>query len=202
MTQRARCLRLHKLRMQRPDHRSEPTEENAKKQLGKLNKKTGETCFMERATQVGTNAKGFTLIDQNRRDFKLSDYKGRRILLSFHPLAWTPICAEQMKSLEDTKQVFDSLEAIAVGVSVDTVSSKKAWAESLGIKTTRLLSDFWPHGKVAKLYGIFRHEEGFSERANIIIDENQKIAFFKIYPLGQLPDIQEIVNVLRKMFGA
>ena len=77
--------------------------------------------------------------------------------------------------------------------------SKKAWAQSLGIKSTRLLSDFWPHGKVAKLYGIFRQEDGVSQRVNIIIDENQRIAFFKIYKLGQLPDIQEIIDELRKM---
>jgi peroxiredoxin len=104
-----------------------------------------------------------------------------------------------MKSLESSKKIFDSLNTTAVGVSVDTVPSKKAWAESLGIKNTRLLSDFWPHGKVAELYGIFRTKEGFSERANIIIDGNQNIAFFKIYKLGQLPDIREIIGVLKKM---
>ena len=107
-----------------------------------------------------------------------------------------------MKSLEKTKEIFDTIKATAVGISVDTVPSKKAWADSLGIKSTRLLSDFWPHGKIAKLYGIFRQADGFSERANIIINKNFKITFFKIYRLDQLPDIQEIVNALRKMLGA
>lgn len=149
--------------------------------------------------RVGDKVKGFSLSDQNDKGFKLSDLKGKRVLLSFHPLAWTSVCAEQMKSLERTQSIFDSLNTIAVGASVDTVPSKKAWAASMGIKTTRLLSDFWPHGKVAKSYGIFREEDGISQRVNIIIDENQKIAFFKIYKLGQLPDIQEIVEELRKM---
>jgi peroxiredoxin len=157
---------------------------------------------MKRELRVGDKAQGFTLVDQDKREFKLSDFKGKRILLSFHPLAWTSVCAEQMKSLEKTKKTFDSLKTIAVGVSIDTVPSKKAWADSLRIRNTRLLSDFWPHGEVAKLYGIFRHEDGFSERANIIIGENRKIAFFKIYKLGQLPDIQEIVNLLRKVPSA
>ena len=147
----------------------------------------------------GDTAKRFSLSDQNGREFKLSDYKGKRVLLSFHPLAWTSVCAEQMKSLERTQGTFNSLNTIAVGVSVDTVPSKKAWAISLGIKTTRLLSDFWPHGKVAKSYGIFRKEDGISQRVNIIIDKNQRIVFFKIYKLGQLPDIKEIVDELRKM---
>jgi len=82
---------------------------------------------------------------------------------------------------------------------VDTIPSKKAWVESLGIKNTRLLSDFWPHGKVAKLYGIFRTEDGLSERANVIVDEEQKIVFFKVYKLGQMPDIKEIIAALRKL---
>jgi peroxiredoxin len=154
---------------------------------------------MEKKLKIGDKAKNFSLEDQDEQEFTLSNFKGKRVLLSFHPLAWTSICAEQMKSLESNKKIFDSLNTIAVGVSVDTVPSKKAWAKSLGINNTRLLSDFWPHGKVARLYGIFRTEDGFSERANIIIDEEQKIAFFKIYKIGQLPDIQEIIDDLRKL---
>jgi peroxiredoxin len=153
---------------------------------------------MENRPKIGDKAKGFSLEDQDEKLFTLLDFKGKKVLLSFHPLAWTPVCSEQMKSLENNKSAFDSLNTIAVGVSVDTVPSKKAWAKSLGIKNTRLLSDFWPHGKVADLYGIFRNKDGFSERANIIIDGNQKIVFFKIYKLGQLPDIQEIIDVLKK----
>jgi peroxiredoxin len=154
---------------------------------------------MRNKPKVGDNAKDFSLEDQNGRVFRLSDFKGKKVLLSFHPLAWTSVCAEQMKSLEKNKSAFDSLNTVAVGVSVDTVPSKKAWAESLGIKNTRLLSDFWPHGGVAELYGIFRTKDGISERANIIVDEKQRIAFFKIYKLSQLPDIQEIIDNLKRM---
>jgi peroxiredoxin len=153
---------------------------------------------MARNLKVGDNARNFALEDQNGREFKLSKLKGKKVLLSFHPLAWTSVCAEQMKSLEKNKSAFDSLNTVAVGLSVDTVPSKKAWAQSLGIKNTRLLSDFWPHGKVAKAYGVFRPEAGTSKRASVIIDERQKITFFRIYKLGQLPDIQEIISILRK----
>lgn len=148
---------------------------------------------------IGEKARNFKLSDQNEKEFTLSKFKGKKVLLSFHPLAWTPVCAEQMKSIEKNQGVFASTNTIAVGLSVDTVPSKKAWAESLGIKNTRLLSDFWPHGKTVKLYGIFRDEDGISERVNIIIDENQKIVFFKKYPLGQLPDIHEVLSFLKKM---
>ena len=153
---------------------------------------------MKKTVKVGDKFREFSLEDQDEKVFTLSKCRGRQVLLSFHPLAWTSVCAQQMKSLEANKVAFDSLNTVAVGVSVDTVPSKKAWAENLGIKSTRLLSDFWPHGKVAELYGIFRTKDGFSERANIILDENQKIVLFKIYKLGELPDIKEIIHALKK----
>lgn len=153
---------------------------------------------MEDRPKVGDRAKDFTLPDQNDKEFTLAGFKGKRVLLSFHPLAWTSVCSKQMKSLEDNKNAFDSLNTVAVGLSVDTVPSKKAWAKSLGIEDTRLLSDFWPHGKVAQMYGIFRSKDGVSGRVNIIIDENQKIIFFKVYKLGELPNIQEVLEALRK----
>ena len=149
--------------------------------------------------KIGEKAKGFSLLDQNSKEFKLSKTRGKRVLLSFHPLVWTSVCAEQMKSLEKHKNAFDSLNTVAVGISVDTVPSKKTWAESLGIKNTRLLSDFWPHGKVARAYGLFRKDDGISERANVIIDEKGTVAFIKVYPIGKLSDIDEILDVLRKM---
>ena len=151
----------------------------------------------ERKQEIGKPASDFSLKDQNGKDFKLSSFKGKKVLLSFHPLAWTDVCAKQMKSLEDNKSILDSLNTVALGMSVDTVPSKKAWAESLGIKNTPLLSDFWPHGYVAKAYGIFREKNGFSERANIILDEDQKIIFFKVYEIGKLPDINEIINFIK-----
>ena len=138
----------------------------------------------------------FVLRDQDRKEFRLSEHRGRRVLLSFHPLAWTPVCAEQMKGLEERSDKLKELNTVAVGISVDSTFSKKAWAESLGIVKTRLLSDFWPHGGVARMLKIFREEEGISERANIILDEEGRVVFKKIYPISQVPDIEEILEFL------
>ena len=146
--------------------------------------------------QVGKKLKDFKLKDQNGQDFLLSGCKGKRVLLSFHPLAWTSVCALQMQSLEKNKKALDKLNTAAVGLSVDAVPCKAAWAKSLKIKNTRLLSDFWPHGGVAKSLGILR-AEGISERANIIVDEAGKIMFVKVYPIKQLPDMAEILAVLK-----
>lgn len=148
---------------------------------------------------AGDEAPDFTASDQDKNEFTLSQLKGKRVLLSFHPLAWTAICAEQMKSLEANREAFDSLNTVAVGMSVDTVPCKKAWADSLGIRKTGLVSDFWPHGGIAKRYGIFNEEHGFSNRVNIIVDEEGKIAWLKVYEIKTLPDINEVLDVLRGM---
>lgn len=148
--------------------------------------------------KVGDNAPDFTLKDHNRNDVKLSEFKGKRVLLSFHPLAWTKVCAEQMKSLEAHAKTFAELNTVALGISVDTVPSKNAWAKELGIEVTRLLCDFWPHGALAKSYGIFREKAGTSERANILIDEKGVVSFAKVYEISQLPDINEILEYLKK----
>ena len=149
-----------------------------------------------RMVQPGDPAKNFSLKDQNDKTFDLYEQSGKRILLSFHPLAWTEFCAAQMKSLEDKREVLASLNCVPVGISVDSVPCKRAWASSLAIKHTPLLCDFWPQGEVARKYGIFRDQNGFSERANVIVNEKQKVVFIKIYPVHSVPDIDEIIRVL------
>jgi len=145
----------------------------------------------------GETAPDFTLKDQNGQDFQLSSMRGKRVLLSFHPLAWTGVCADQMKALESHKGIFASLNTVAVGISVDSMPTKKAWTDDLGIMTTRLLSDFWPHGQIARLYGLFREKDGFAERANVLVDEEGIIVFSKVYEISRLPDLEEIVDILK-----
>ncbi len=151
----------------------------------------------KKCIQAGEKAEDFTLYDQDKQEFTLSKYKGKRVLLSFHPLAWTSVCAKQMKSLEDNWDVFEELNTVAVGISIDSSPSKKAWADSLSIKNIRLLADFWPHGKIAQQFGIFRENDGISERVNVIINEKQEIEYIQIYEISQLPDINEIITVLK-----
>jgi peroxiredoxin len=147
----------------------------------------------------GESAPDFTLKDQDGKDFKLSEQKGKKVLLSFHPLAWTGICTDQMKSLEKNYKAITALNTVPVGLSIDAVPSKKAWADSMGLKSLKILSDFWPHGGVAKAYGIFREHGGTSERANIIINEKGKVAWMKVYEMGQLPPIDEVIEALKAL---
>ena len=101
-----------------------------------------------------------------------------------------------MEALEEHFDKFNELNTVALGIGVDSVPSNKAWAKSLNIERTRLLADFWPQGEVARLYGVFRDKDGFSERANIVVDENQVIVFAKLYPISQLPDTEEVIKFL------
>ncbi len=145
------------------------------------------------ALNVGDTAPDFTLKDQNQREVKLSDYLGKqKVVLSFHPLAFTPVCATQMTDLERNRAKFAALNTVPLGLSIDSPFAKKAWADSLGITETSLLADFAPHAGVASLYGIQR-PEGFSERAVYVIDLTGKIVFAKVYPIKEVPDIQEIL---------
>lgn len=146
----------------------------------------------------GDKAIEFAINDQDGKEIHLSDFRGKIVLLSFHPLAWTKVCAEQMKSLEKNHTRFEKLNTAVLGISVDTVPSKKAWAKELGIRNIKLLSDFWPHGEVAQSYGIFRDKDGVSERANIIVDENGMVVFVKVYPISHMPDMEEIIKALEE----
>lgn len=152
---------------------------------------------MENPITVGATAPEFSLKDNRGNLVALSDYKGKKVLLSFHPLAWTGVCADQMKSLETNYARFEELGTVPLGFSVDSVPSKNAWAKELKVAKVKLPADFWPHGGVAKAYGLFREVEGFSERANVLIDENGKISWIKIYDIHQLPDIEEVFQQLK-----
>ena len=116
---------------------------------------------------VGDMAPDFTLKDNRVQDVSLSEYRGKKVLLSWHPLAWTAVCAQQMKSLEDNLAEFEKYNTVPLGMSIDSYPSKNAWAKELGVANVKLLADFWPHGKVAQDYGLFLDDKGFSARANV-----------------------------------
>ena len=146
---------------------------------------------------VGDMAPDFTLKDNRVQDVSLAEYRGKKVLLSWHPLAWTGVCAQQMKSLEDNLAEFEKYNTVPLGMSIDSYPSKNAWAKELGIANVKLLADFWPHGKVALDYGLFLDEKGFSARANVLIDEAGKVVWVKVYDIPELPDIEEVLRVVR-----
>ena len=103
-----------------------------------------------------------------------------------------------MAAFEAESAKFASLDTQVLGISVDSVPTKTAWAESLGLKSTLLLSDFWPHGEVAVRYGVLR-EEGFAERAVFLVDKKGVIRYVKVHPLGEVPDLAELFQQLESL---
>jgi len=153
--------------------------------------------MIERALEPGDPAPDFTLKDHRENEISLSSFQGKRkVVLSFHPLAWTSVCTTQMQELEAHRAEIEQAGGVALGLSVDSVPCKRAWAEAIGVQHTPLLADFWPHGGVAKAYGIFREKNGFSERAVFIVDEAGTIRFQNVYPIREVPDIAEILTAL------
>jgi peroxiredoxin len=102
-----------------------------------------------------------------------------------------------MKSLEEAYEQLAQLNTVPFGIGVDSDPSNKAWAKTMGVVKTRLLADFWPHGRVAMQYGVFEEIQGVSKRANVLIDENGVVFFSKLYPGDELPDIHEIIQVIQ-----
>ena len=148
---------------------------------------------------VGTAAPDFTLPSHTGKPVRLSDFRDKqRVVLAFHPLAFTPVCAVQMQTYERERPKLDALNAHVLAVSVDAGPSKKAWADSLGGISYDLLSDFHPHGKVASDYGVMRND-GISERAIFVIDQDGKIAWAKQYQIPEQPDFGEVLREIQKI---
>src|SRR5262245_65771765 len=99
---------------------------------------------------VGSIAPDFELTNHKREPVRLSSFRGRKnVVLAFHPLAFTPVCATQMQTYEKSRDRFADLDTEVLGISIDAGPSKNAWADALGGISFDLLSDFHPHGSVA-----------------------------------------------------
>ena len=137
-----------------------------------------------REEMKGKEVLDFTLKDQKEGSVTLSDLRGKRVLLSFHPLAWTKVCAQQMKDLEKRYEEFEGYRVVPLGLSVDSVPSKAAWAATLGVERLSMLADFWPTS---------RRNPGALPRGGLLregqhpLDEKGRVLWAKVYDLGQLP---------------
>jgi peroxiredoxin len=149
---------------------------------------------------AGEEAPDFELRSHKGGTVKLSSFRGKKnVVLAFHPLAFTPVCANQMQGYESDLAQFERSGAAVLGVSIDAQPAKAAWAKTLGPISYDLLSDFHPHGDVAKKYGVFREKEGFSERAIFVIDKAGRIAWSKVYAIPELPKNDEVLGALNTL---
>jgi mycoredoxin-dependent peroxiredoxin len=129
------------------------------------------------AIETGAEAPEFDLEVDGAERLRLSDFRGRRnVLLVFHPFAFTPVCEEEARDLQENLPSFEHAETDVVLVSCDTAPARQAWKRELGLTYT-LASDFWPHGEAARAYGVFDQEKGAAVRGTFLIDKSGTIAW-------------------------
>ena len=134
----------------------------------------------------------FTLLDGSGRPVSLQDYRGKNVMLSFYPADWSPVCSSELSLFQECLDEIQSYNAEVLAISVDGPFCHQAWAEHLRI-TFPLLSDFWPHGLVARAYGVFRPHEGIADRALFFIDPEGVIRHTW---LAERPDLTPGLNVV------
>jgi len=146
---------------------------------------------------VGDVAPDFELEDQNGRKVRLSQYKGKKnVLLAFFPFAFSPVCTNELGELKEKEGTILKLDAQILAASVDSTWTQKAFAKDLGVKFP-IMSDFGR--KAVTLYGAYYEDKGFAKRTVFVIDKQGKVAYKRQYEPGTQPDIQEALEVLKKL---
>ncbi len=145
---------------------------------------------------AGSPAPDFTLRDQDGEDVSLADFKGRKVLLVFYPMDFSPVCSDQLSIYQEVKPEFAEKGVEIVGISVDSPYAHKAFQEKLGIDTT-LLADFEPKGAVSQAYGSYLDGLGFSNRTLVLVDEDGTVAWAYESPSpGEFPGANLIFDAL------
>ena len=131
--------------------------------------------------ETGSTAPDFDLEVDGSTRVRLSDFRGRRnVLLVFHPFAFTPVCEEEARDLQENREAFESAETDVVLVSCDPAPARRAWKRQLELTYT-LASDFWPHGAAAKAYGVFDEETGAPIRGTFLIDKDGLVVWSLVH---------------------
>jgi peroxiredoxin len=125
---------------------------------------------------AGEPAPEFTLRNQDGEEVSLSDYRGRKVLLVFYPLDFSPVCSDQLSIYQEVKPQIAEKGVELVGISVDHGFAHKAFQEKLGIDTP-LLADFEPKGEVARAYGAYIEATGHANRSLVLVDEEGTVAW-------------------------
>jgi alkyl hydroperoxide reductase subunit AhpC len=123
------------------------------------------------------------------------------VVLVFYPADFTPVCTNELAMIQQDLGKFAAANAEVVGLSTDTVFCHSAFQRSLGGLTFPLATDRWPYAEIAKSFGVFpptKHKLPFwNDRAIVVIDTQGKVAWSKVYEIGHVPDIDEVLTAVR-----
>ena len=134
---------------------------------------------------TGDRAPEFDLEVTYQERVKLSDFRGRsNVLLVFHPFAFTAVCEEEARDLQENLESFRNAQTEIVFVSCDPSAARQAWKRELGAEYT-FASDFWSHGDVAKAYGVFNESNGAPHRGTFLIDKEGTVIWSLVKIRGE-----------------
>jgi mycoredoxin-dependent peroxiredoxin len=150
------------------------------------------------AVEVGDSAPDFELTDQHGAPVKLSDFRGKKVVLVFYPLAFSGVCQGELCEIRDELPRLGAGDAEVLTVSVDSMFSHRAWAEQQGYEFP-LLSDFWPHGQVSQEYGVFDEAKGVATRGTFIIDAEGTVRWKVVNAIPDARDLDEYRKVLAEL---
>jgi peroxiredoxin len=146
----------------------------------------------------GTTAPSFALSDQSGSVMALADLRGKPAVLAFYPADWSPVCGDQMALYNEVLPLFADLHARMVGISVDSRWCHGAFSESRNLRF-RLLADFEPKGAMARDYGVYRSQDGTSERALFVLDSAGVVRWSYLSPVDINPGADGILAALENL---
>ena len=147
---------------------------------------------------LGERAPDFSLASTTNETLALGDLRGTPVIIAFYPADWSPVCGDQMALYNELRPEFERLYAVVVGVSVDGAWCHAAFREARGFRIP-LLSDFEPKGAVAREYGVYREQDGTTERALFVIDRNGVIRWSYTSPIDVNPGADGILEALERL---
>jgi peroxiredoxin (alkyl hydroperoxide reductase subunit C) len=151
--------------------------------------------------KVGEKVPDFALPSLSGQKISLSQFRGKKnVAISFVPAAWTPVCSDQWPGYNIAEPFFQQNDAILLGITVDNLPTLFAWTNQMGNLWFPVLSDFYPHGKVAETFGVLR-SDGVSERALFVIDKEGILRYAHVGDINKRPDLQTLVTELEKLNG-
>lgn len=143
------------------------------------------------ALAIGSMAPDFELVNQHGQKISLSTYQGKKnVVVIFYPFAFSGICTGELCALRDDLSAFQNDKVELISISCDPMYANKVFAEQEGYKF-QVLSDFWPHGAIAKAYGVFDENRGCATRGSFIIGTDGKIKWMVVNGLGEARNIAE-----------
>lgn len=151
--------------------------------------------------EIGSTAPDFELVNQYGEPVRLSELRGRNVVVLFYPFAFSGICTGELCEIRDNLSVFADANATVLAVSVDSKFTLRAYAEKEGYGFD-LLADFWPHGGVASLYGVFDPDTGMAQRGTFIIDADGIVRYVVVNPRGQARDLAGYRAALAELGGS